>query len=106
MREPPIIRRLPDERRLHLHDGPIDLIVEAFGSRAEIHAAYEAAARRFLTILDELCAELPLLRSPAHTNSVTPRGVVARVRAAEAAWLRGHPRCTVTARKVDRRLAA
>jgi len=78
MREPPIIRMLPDERRLHLHDGPIDLIVEAFGSRAEIHAAYEAAARRFLTILDELCAELPLLRSPAHTNSVTPRGVVAR----------------------------
>jgi len=54
MREPPIIRMLPDERRLHLHDGPIDLIVEAFGSRAEIHAAYEAAARRFLTILDEL----------------------------------------------------
>ncbi len=25
------IRLLPDGRRLHLHDGPIDLIVEAFG---------------------------------------------------------------------------
>ena len=78
MREPPIVRMLPDERRLHLHDGPIDLIVEAFGSRTEICAAYEAAARRFLTILDELCAELPLLRSPAGTNEVTARGVVAR----------------------------
>jgi uncharacterized protein len=78
MRQPPIIRMLPDQRRLHLHDGPIDLIVEAFGSRAEIRTAYEAAARRFLTILDELCAELPLLRSPAGTNGVTPRGVVAR----------------------------
>jgi ApbE superfamily uncharacterized protein (UPF0280 family) len=78
MREPPIIRMLPDERRLHLHDGPIDFIVEAFGPSAEIRTAYQAAARRFLTILDELCAELPLLRSPARTNGVTPRGVVAR----------------------------
>jgi hypothetical protein len=69
---------LPDERRLHLHDGPIDLIVEGFGSRTEICAAYQAAARRFLTILDELCAELPLLRSPAGRNDVTARGVVAR----------------------------
>src|SRR5246500_3934066 len=83
MREPPIVRMLPDERRLHLHDGPIDLIVEAFGSRSAICAAYEAAARRFLTILDELCAELSLLRSPAGTNDVTARGVVAR-RMAEA----------------------
>ena len=29
------IRLLPDGRRLHLHDGPIDLIVEAFGEPAE-----------------------------------------------------------------------
>jgi len=79
MREPPIIRMLPDERRLHLHDGPIDLIVEAFGSRGEIRAAYEAAARRFLTVLDELCAELPLLRTPArHPNKARPCSVVAR----------------------------
>ena len=53
---------LPDGRRLHLHDGPIDLIVEAYGRREQIHAAYDSAARRFVTILDELCAELPLLR--------------------------------------------
>ena len=78
MREPPIIRMLPDERRLHLHDGPIDLIVEAFGSKAEIRAAYEAAARRFVTMLDELCAELPLLRSEARLNGARPNGIVAR----------------------------
>ena len=84
MREPPILRMLPDEQRLHLHDGPIDLIVEAFGSRAEIRTAYRAAAKRFLTILDELCAELPLLRSAARANGAKPRGVIAR-RMAEAA---------------------
>jgi ApbE superfamily uncharacterized protein (UPF0280 family) len=60
------------DRRLHLQDGPIDLIVEAFGADAD--AAYQAAAARFVTILDELCAELPLLRSGA----ARPEGVVAR----------------------------
>jgi ApbE superfamily uncharacterized protein (UPF0280 family) len=69
---------LPDGRRLHLHDGPIDLIVNAFGSRAEIRAAYRAAARRFLTILDELCAELPLLRTAVRANGARPRGIIAR----------------------------
>ena len=44
MRERAQIRLLPDGRRLHLHDGPIDLIVEAFGVPAEINAAYRAAA--------------------------------------------------------------
>jgi ApbE superfamily uncharacterized protein (UPF0280 family) len=64
------IRRI--DNRLHLQDGPIDLIVEAFG--AEVDAAYRAAAERFVTILDELCAELPLLRS----GVARPEGVVAR----------------------------
>jgi hypothetical protein len=35
----PQVRWLPDRRRLHLQDGPIDLIVEAFGERAAIEAA-------------------------------------------------------------------
>ncbi len=55
---------LPDRRRLHLQDGPIDLIVEAFGTPSEVRAAYAAAVARFATILDELCAELPALRTP------------------------------------------
>jgi ApbE superfamily uncharacterized protein (UPF0280 family) len=64
------IRRI--DRRLHLQDGPIDLIVEAFGTDAD--TAYRAATERFVTILDELCAELPLLRSGA----ARPEGIVAR----------------------------
>jgi hypothetical protein len=68
MREPPIARMLPDGRRVHLHDGPIDAIAEAFGPPEEVRKAYDAAARRFVTILDELCAELDLLRQDAvHT---------------------------------------
>jgi len=78
MREPANIRLLPDGRRLHLQDGPIDLIVEASGSSTAVHAAYEAAARRFITILDELCAELPLLRERARPNAIRPSGGVAR----------------------------
>jgi ApbE superfamily uncharacterized protein (UPF0280 family) len=78
MREPAIIRMLPDGRRVHLHDGPIDLIIEADGPPQAISAAYECAARRFTTILDELCGELILLRTRTKKNSARPRGVVAR----------------------------
>jgi hypothetical protein len=69
---------LPAGRRMHLHDGPIDLIIEADGAPDAISAAYEAASRRFLSILDELCGELPLLRQEARKNSEGPRGAVAR----------------------------
>jgi hypothetical protein len=78
MRDPALIRMLPDGRRLHLHDGPIDLIIEADGVPRAVSAAYEAAARRFVSVLDELCSELPLLRSQARQNSLRPRGVVAQ----------------------------
>ena len=55
---------LPDRRRLHLHHGPIDLILQAWGEPAALAAAYDAAHARFQTILEELVAELPALRSP------------------------------------------
>jgi uncharacterized protein len=82
MRLPPRQSRLPDGR-LHLHDGPIDLIIGASGDPQAIEISYAAAWRRFATILDELCAELPLLRAQATPASVRPSGVVAR-RMAEA----------------------
>jgi len=82
MREPAAIRILPDGRRLHLSDGPIDLILEADGALSAVRDAYEAAARRFITILDELCAELPLLRSRATRFSPEPCGQIARTMAA------------------------
>src|ERR1700680_968005 len=78
MRERAQIKLLPDGRRLHLHDGPIDLIVEAFGDPCEIKAAYRAATQRFVTVLDELCGELALLRNPARKDDTLPVGVIAR----------------------------
>ncbi len=72
------IRWLEDGRRLHLHDGPIDLIVEAFGSTREVDAAYRAATERFVHVLDELCGELTFLRQAAEVDGPTPSGVIAK----------------------------
>jgi len=79
------INFLPDGRRLHMHDGPIDLIVEAFGEAEGIRAAYIAAAHRFVDALDELCAELPLLRAQARKGCRLPTGRIARRMAAAVA---------------------
>jgi len=73
----PQVRFLADGRRLHLQDGPIDLIVEANGSDAQIRVAYAAATRRFTDLLDELCDELPLLRAAATTERSPLQGRVA-----------------------------
>jgi ApbE superfamily uncharacterized protein (UPF0280 family) len=72
------IRLLPDGRRLHLHDGPIDLIVEAFGVAQEVELAYRAAGERFVTVLDELCGELSGLRRACSPEEAWPQGAVAR----------------------------
>ena len=72
------IRMLPDGRRLHMHDGPIDVIVEAFGAFSEIEVAYRAAAERFVAVLDELCGELAFLRRPAREVGDLPSGAIAR----------------------------
>jgi ApbE superfamily uncharacterized protein (UPF0280 family) len=50
---------LPDGR-LHLHHGPIDLIIECFGRQAQ--AAYSAVRLRFDGLLEDLVVELPSLR--------------------------------------------
>ena len=84
MREPPVHRCLADGR-WHFHDGPIDLVIEAFGEDRAVEAAYAAAWRRFATILDELCDELPLLRARSTPTSPRPRGIVARRMAAAVA---------------------
>src|SRR6202522_2224123 len=73
--------------RLHLHDGPIDLIIEAFGETSAVEDAYAAAWGRFATILDELCAELPLLRADPRAARA-PQGAVARRMAAAVAPFR------------------
>jgi uncharacterized protein len=73
----PQIALLSDGRRLHLQDGPIDLIIEASGPTHGMRVAYEAAARRFAGLLDELCTELPELRMAAGERT-SLKGVVAR----------------------------
>ena len=70
-------RLLPDGRRLHLNDGPIDLIIGADGAPEAVQAAYRAAIARFETVLDALCAELTLLRQHARPDA-TPSCAIAR----------------------------
>jgi uncharacterized protein len=78
MKRLPQIALLPDGKRLHLQDGPIDLVIEAKGRDADVCVAYEAAARRFTGLLDELCEELAELRTTADPIRCPLKGVVAR----------------------------
>src|SRR5688572_5923499 len=66
---------LSDGKRLRLHDGPIDLIIGADGASEQIRTAYGAAARRFESVLDELCGELSDLRK---AHGPEPAGPIAR----------------------------
>ena len=74
----PQIGWLANGRRLHLLDGPIDLIIEAHGTMLNIRAAYEAAIQRFTGLLDELCDELPELRKAAQPDACYLNGDIAR----------------------------
>ena len=73
------IRMLADGRRLHMQDGPIDLIVEAFGNNSEIKNAYRAASDRFPSVLDELCNELTTLRQPWRHGLVVHGAIAQRM---------------------------
>ncbi len=72
----PIRARL-DARRWHFQHGPIDLVLEATGDPRAVSAACERAWQRFATMLDELVAELPALRSEIG-HAPAPAGAVAR----------------------------
>ncbi len=80
----PASRRLSDGR-LHLQHGPIDCIVEAWGTNAEVEAAYAQATRRFEDLLPTLVGELPLLRLPVNGAIPLMRGPVAK-RMVAAVW--------------------
>ena len=81
--------------RWHFAHGPIELVIGAdTGRSAAVQAtgqepspgaaadgltqAHEAAWQRFQTVLQELVAELPLLRQPVQAGPCPVRGVVAR----------------------------
>ena len=78
MTRQPQVGWLRDGKRLHLQDGPIDLIVEAQGNAANQRAAYAAAIGRFTGLLDELCDELAMLRKAADPVRCALQGTVAR----------------------------
>ena len=61
--------------RLHLQHGPIDLVIGIDGDR---DAAFAAARARLETVLSELVAELPLLRTPVLPGTPLARGVIER----------------------------
>ena len=64
--------------RLHLNDGPIDLVIGADGDPGDVRRAFAAATTRFSTVLDELCSELTLLRSEMRLDAPLPAGAVAQ----------------------------
>ena len=68
--------------RLHLHHGPIDLIIGVDGPEREV--CFEAAATRFETVLTSLVAELPALRSPIGSQVALFGPVAKRMAAAVA----------------------
>jgi uncharacterized protein len=72
------MRLLPDGKRLHLQHGPIDLVIEGFGTAGEVACAYRQAWDRFRTVLEELVGELPLLRRPVDVSHPGVAGAVAR----------------------------
>ncbi|MCX7559722.1 UPF0280 family protein [Sulfitobacter sp. F26204] len=78
----PVARLLGQGDRLHLHHGPIDLIIAADGDRRR---AFDAARGRFETILSELMVEIDLLRRPLSEERMRPEGETAR-RMMDAAW--------------------
>jgi len=74
----PQIAMLADGRRLHMHHGPIDLIIEAFGPTAEVVESYRQAARAFDGLLQRLVDELETLRTPIGDVPPFVAGPVAR----------------------------
>ncbi|MDA1100080.1 MAG: UPF0280 family protein [Proteobacteria bacterium] len=71
--------------RVFLQHGPIDLIVEMFGSAEEVALAHAQAGRYFNGVLDGLVQELALLRRPIGAAYPMFRGSVAQAMA-RAVW--------------------
>ncbi|NNE54310.1 MAG: UPF0280 family protein [Sulfitobacter sp.] len=67
-------------RRLHLHQGPIDLIIGVEGAPPERYFA--RAARRFQTVLSGLAGELPTLRAPVFSDTQVNDPIAQRMIAA------------------------
>ncbi len=95
--------------RLHLQEGPSDLVIAAFGGPSEIKCAYAAAEEAFDGLLAELASELRTLREPLIAQPPALTGATAR-RMARACWaFRSHyitPMAAVAGAVADAVLAA
>ncbi len=75
---PSLFRRDLPDGRLHLQEGPIDLVIGAFGAAAEVRRAYDAAAACFEEVLPGLVSELTALRRPIDQSFLNFAGPVAQ----------------------------
>lgn len=82
---PPPRSTLLADGRLHLQDGPIDLVIGLEGARAAVLEAREAAWIGLHGVLEGLSRELPQLRAPLLGRMPAFTHPVAK-RMAEAAW--------------------
>lgn len=71
--------------RLHLQEGPSDLVIAAFGTKLQIERAYQAAEAAFDGLLAELARELRALRQPLAYQPPSLKGATAQ-RMARACW--------------------
>ncbi|MDK3073754.1 UPF0280 family protein [Sedimentitalea sp. JM2-8] len=101
----PQVSFLPDGRRLHLHHGPIDLIVDATGPGRE--AGLRRAVKRFDSVLTELAGELVALRRPVAEPHVFQGRIAATMQRAARAHLPGFvtPMAAVAGAVADEMLA-
>ena len=81
----PEARLFDDGKRLHLHHGPIDLVIGADGAETEVARSYRQAADRFQSVLSALVEELQILRQSVAEPRWRPDGPVAN-RMMDAVW--------------------
>jgi uncharacterized protein len=81
MWQPPTINKLPDDR-VHLHHGPIDIVLKAWGEPDAVRTAVRAATRAFPRILPTLADELVELRKPMAKKPKVKGGIALRMVAA------------------------
>lgn len=64
--------------RWHFQHGPIDIVVQAHGEADAVRTAHHQAWQRFETVLDELVAELPVLKRAVRAGPCPLQGGIAR----------------------------
>lgn len=64
--------------RWHFQHGPIDIVLQADGDPDAVRAAHRQAWQRFETVLTELVAELPILKTPVRSGPCPLQGRIAQ----------------------------